>query len=257
MKTRHHGKTSFYRLGLLIFLLFSLALTANPVQGDVLWNQPLSTVSQQPYVNQNFTGLPAYNSYLADDFTNINPWNISKIFVPGDMWNGGSTLGNATSLTFSIYGDNLGKPNGYPGSGSGPQWSISLVPTDGQIALSPGTGGYLSNVTLSLTTPVTLLPGAWWLVFYPDMNYSSYGQYGRQPSDTQNSSFGLFINPGDGFGYGTAWQDWAVLGMDQWDIAFRLEGTTGGQTTIPEPSTMLLIGCGLLGLAGLRRKLKQ
>ena len=56
------------------------------------------------------------------------------------------------------------------------------------------------------------------------MNYGSYGQFGRQSSDTANGYTGQFINPGGDFGYGTAWQVWTVLGSTQQDIAFRLEG---------------------------------
>jgi len=239
-------------LGLLgVILLFTLALVAKPVQAGVLWDQPLSVVNQSAYVNQDFPDFPAYSSFLADDFANATPWNISKIFVPGDLWNGGTTLGNATYLNFLIYANNAGIPAGYPGGEVSPQWSISLLPTDPQISLANGSGGFLSNVALSLTTVVSLPVGEWWFIFYPAMDFTSGGQYGRQPSDTTNDNTGQFINPGGGFGYGTDWQPWTVLGATQSDIAFRLEGTTG---QVPEPATMLLLGSGLLGLAGYGRK---
>ena len=242
-------------LGLLgVILLFTLALVAKPVQAGVLWDQPLSVVNQSAYVNQNFPDFPAYSSFLADDFANATPWNISKIFVPGDLWSGGTTLGNATYLNFAIYGNDAGIPAGYPGGGSGPQWNISLTPTDLQITISTGSpGGYLSNVTLNLATAVNLPVGEWWFIFYPVMDFTSSGQYGRQPSDTTNGNTGQFINPGGGFGYGTDWQPWTVLGATQSDIAFRMEGTTG-QAPVPEPATMLLLGSGLIGLAGYGRK---
>ncbi len=59
---------------------------ANPE--DVLWDQPLSTVDQNAYVDQDFTDYADYSSFLADDFTNAETWNISSIFVPGNGWNG-------------------------------------------------------------------------------------------------------------------------------------------------------------------------
>jgi len=81
-----------------------------------------------------------------------------------------------------------------------------------------------SNTQLNLATPLVLPPGHWWLVFYPTGGFDSVGQYGRQPADTANGYVGKFINPGGGFGMGTDWQDWTVLGVTQQDIAFRLEG---------------------------------
>jgi Fibronectin type III domain/Peptidase_C39 like family len=191
----------------------------------VLWNQPLSTVNQNAYVDQDFPDYPNYSSYLADDFVNAAAWNISTIFVPGDGWNGFSSLFNATALTWQIYADCAGVPCGNPSGGSSPVWTLTLPPTDPKVTITTGTpGGYPSNTTLTLPTPVNRPAGHWWLVFYPTMSYGSYGQFGRQSSDTANGYTGQFINPGGDFGYGTAWQAWTVLGSTQQDIAFRLEG---------------------------------
>jgi len=191
----------------------------------VLWDQPLSSVNQGAYVNQSFPDLAAYSSYLADDFTNAAPWTITKIVIPGDGWNGFTGLGSASSLVFSIYADAAGLPAGYPGGGAAPTWTLSVPPGDAQVALSPGTpSGYPATVTLTLTTPISLPAGTWWLVYYPDLAFSPYGQFGRQASDTTNGAVAQFINPGGGFGYGTTYQNWTVLGMAQQDCAFRLEG---------------------------------
>jgi len=93
-----------------------------------------------------------------------------------------------------------------------------------------GSSGYLSNVTLTLNSAVTVPAGHWWLVFYPTMNLSPGGQYGRQPADTTNGYTTQLINPGNGFGLGTTWQSWSVIGPAQQDMAFRLEGS---QNNIP------------------------
>ncbi len=204
------------------------SISAPVPMADVLWNQPLSSIDQNPYADQEFPDFPIFTSFMADDFINAETWEISSIFVPGEMYISGTSLLNASALTFMIYEDDGGKPAGDPaGGGSAPVWALSLPPTDPQIILSVGApGGYLSNTTLNLAAPIQLPAGHYWLVFYPTMAYGPYGQYGRQPADSTNGFTGQFINPGGGFGYGTSWQAWTVVnpGMPA-DIAFRLEGS--------------------------------
>ena len=191
----------------------------------VLWNQPLSGVNTNAYVDQDFSDYPAYSSYLLDDFANVQPWNLTAIFIPGLGWNGFTTLANATALNWAIYADDgTGLPDGWPGGGNAPFWSLSLPPGDPQVTITNGSGGQPSNTLLTLSAPVALPPGTWWLCFWPEMAFSVGGQYGRQPSDTTNGSVAKFINPGGGFGLGTGLQDWFVLGPAQQDMAFRLDG---------------------------------
>jgi len=198
-----------------------------------LWDQPLSTINHAAYANQDFeASFDASDIFIADDFVNAVPWNIDTIFVPGDTWSPGCHLTCAAMLHWQIYADAGGVPDGNPwGGGNAPVWSISLLPTDPQVTLSTGTGGWLSNVTLSLAAPVSLLPGTWWLVFYPTMEFGSCGQYGRQVSDTTNGFDAQVINPGGGFGgWPTVWtsvQDPSTFHLTQQDFAFRLEGKEG------------------------------
>lgn len=202
-------------------------LAASPPQylPTVFFDQPLSAANQNAYVDQNFADMPTYTTYIADDFSNAVPWRVGRIYVPGDFWNGGSTFMNASSLTFAIYADAGGVPAGYPNDGvTTPLWTITLAPYDHQVTYSTGVpGGYQSNTVLSLDTPVVIPPGTWWMIFAPNMTFSGGGQFGRQPSDTTNGAVAKLINPGGGFGLGTTWQDWTVLGVAQHDIAFRLE----------------------------------
>jgi hypothetical protein len=194
---------------------------------SVLWDQPLSSVNQNAYVNQDFPDYPASSAFLADDFWVTSPWLIDTFFVPGNGWNGFTTLMNASTLTFLIYAEDAGMPAGDPsGGGALPVWSYTLPPADPQITITNGNSGYPSNTQLVLEEPILLPAGHYWFVFYPTLSFTTDGQFGRQPADTLNLNTAQFINPGGGFGYGTEWLPWTVLGgvLTQQDMAFRIEG---------------------------------
>ncbi len=197
--------------------------------GDWLWEQPLSATNINAYVDQEFPDIPSFSSFISDDFVVDQTWKIDTIFVPGRGFGLFSTLMNATALTWRIYEDNNGVPAGDPsGGGDWPIWSLSLPPTDPRVTISDGFDGLPSNTLLSLQNPIKLPAGHYWLVFYPTMQFSPYGQFGLQPADTSFGHTAQFINPGGGFGYGNAWQNWTVLGPIQQDIAFSIGGTKGG-----------------------------
>ena len=222
------------------------------VPEDVLWDQPLSTVNTAAYVNQAFPDAPTYSSFLADDFTNVDPWLLESIFVPGDGWNGFTTLLNANALTWQIYADCAGVPCGDPaGGGAPPVWTLTLPPNHPQVTLSAATpSGLPASVLLDLPMPGLLDPGTWWLVFYPTMAFSPFGQYGRQAADTTNGYTAQFINPGEGFGYGPDWQNWTVIGPTQTDMAFRLEGVVMPLIDIPWLSESPITGTMAPGTCG-------
>ncbi|MBN1550130.1 hypothetical protein JW979_01625, partial [bacterium] len=211
--------------------------TPTPLTCDILWEQPLSSVNQNAYVNQYFGDMPTYSSYLSDDFTNSESWTIQEIYVPGNLWNPGTTLMNATALNWAIYSDDADLPDGHPEGGNAPFWSLSLAPTDSQVTISIGSGGFMSNTAVTLSTPVVLPPGTWWIFFYPTMDFAVGGQFGLQPSDTTNLNIAKFINPGGGFGLGTDWQDWSILGATEQDLAFRLCGEEAAAPTSTPPNT--------------------
>ena len=200
---------------------------AAPADPDlILWDQPLSVIDPNAYVDQEFPDFPDFSAFLADDFTATNPWLINSFFVPGGLWDIATDLNNATSLTWQIYADAAGVPAGDPaGGGSPPLWSLTLAPSDPMVTITNGSGGMPSDTTLTLSSPLYLPAGTYWFVFYPTAEFTTFGQYGRQAADTTNGYVGQFINPGGGFGFGTAWQDWAVIGALQQDLAFRIDGT--------------------------------
>jgi len=132
-----------------------------------------------------------------------------------------------------IYADNMGVPAGDPsGRGDLPLWAVSLPPTDPQLTITTGSGGFPSNVQLDLDTPLILPAGHYWFIFYPTMNFGVGGQYGRQPADTSNGYTAQFINPGGAWGFGTEWQPWTVIGPTQTDVAFSIYGSANQSVEI-------------------------
>lgn len=213
----------------------------------VLWDQPLSGSNHNAYISQDFDDIAQMSTFAADDFFADAPWFVEVIYVPGDLWNNGTSIMNATSLNWQIYADAGGVPDGDPkGGGTPPVWSLSLAPTDPQVSVTNGVSGYPSDVTLTLAAPIFLPPGTYWLTFFPAMRYDTGGQYGRNVSDTTNESVGKIINPGGGLEMGTTWSDMTIITPGQTDYAFRLEGSVGvfDEVTIVRPNGMQSIATG-------------
>jgi hypothetical protein len=189
--------------------------------------QTKSSVNSTTYADQKFGDITTYSTYLADDFWIVSPGlNLQEIYIPGNLYNGGTTLGNASQLVFQIYADNNGKPAGDPVNG-GAIWSLSVAPADARITLTQSAPLIYGNVKLTLSSPLNLAAGRYWLVFYPEMNVL-VGQYGRYVSDTTNGNDAVVMNPGGGFlPLATTWtsiQSPSAWSLIQQDLAFRLKG---------------------------------
>jgi hypothetical protein len=235
----------------LLFFLVLIALLVLPVfaSAAVLWDQPITTTNTTAWTsffNPNTTWT-IYDRYIADDFTNGETWQISKIFIPGSFRSDGqypfpnasttySTLAGATSFKWEIYGNSGGVPAGTPqGAGTNPIWELSLANGDPQVSITNGVDNYPSNVTLTLSTPFNLTAGTYWLVFYPVIDGSidgtSAGRYGRNISLTTNGFDGQFIctdvvSQTQPIVW-TSVQDPYWWALTTQDFAFRLEGTAG------------------------------
>jgi hypothetical protein len=203
--------------------------------GVVLWDQPNSVANTSAYLSTNFfnPANDSYDTYIADDFVNPVPWLIDTLYLPGQVWNGGTDLSCAKSIHIEIYGDTGGIPDGFP---EGPccdhaVWSTILKPNHPAVTLSAGNGGFLTDVTVSLDVPISLKPGTWWLMTYATMDWSAgCGTWGPNVSDTTNGHQAVVINPGGGTGLPTTFTpltDPSAFGITQSDVAFRLEGTLG------------------------------
>ena len=195
----------------------------------VLWDQPLSAANTNAYASQDFFPVnDAYDIAVADDFlVETSDWQIQTISVTGNTWNSGGDLTCAVAFRFFIFDDAGGVPSGHPWGGASPAWSVTVAPSDPRVTLSTGTGGFLTDVALHPSPPLLLEPGHYWLVFAPEMEFATCGQYGRQVSDTTNLHHAVVINPLGGFGFPTSWTpvtDPATWSLAESDLAFSLAG---------------------------------
>jgi hypothetical protein len=196
---------------------------------EILWDQCYADsfgVASQDFIG---TANSAYDVFSADDFTAGKDCQITAIHVMG-MVSTGSGMSTASALHWEIYENNQGTPAGYPGGGA-PLWSISLPPNNPQVTLRSNNTG----VSLNLTTPVSLPPGDYWLVFYPTLDQ----QWFWATAVTGNLQIAQLINPSLCFGCGPDWVSiQTCAGASNHDLAFRLDGRQSGVlplagTTIP------------------------
>lgn len=109
--------------------------------------------------------------YSADDFTMTESGAVSRLFTEGFV-SSGQPLGTTTSgLTWSIYRDSGGNPEGNPQTSPGVAvWSYSALPT------SPGVVVEGANITLNLAAAgqnVNLAPGRYWLIVHSRSSFAN------------------------------------------------------------------------------------
>jgi len=161
-----------------------------------------------------------FDTQAADDFVVPagDTWDISEVDVMG-AYNGGP----AESFHVYFYQDSGGLPG-------------ALV--DSRLA-NPYTGGP-PDFVITLTSPVTLTEGTYWVSVQSRQDSDPNGQWFWHNRDLQATAAAAWQNPGDGFGTGcTSWVTkilCAFLGQLAPDQVFRLVGTTGGATPTPTPT---------------------
>jgi hypothetical protein len=220
----------FPKVGLVVAAVLAISLSA--VAADqVLYTQPFDGLGDG-YSSQNDTNGNGLFAQVYDNFT-INAggdYAIHRVQFTGEYFNP-PEQGPITGWTVNFYSD-----AGQPGS---LLHSEHVQGTGGETFL--GNFGGFPVYTYDIPVNWDPISGTtYWLSVYPDLGFP--------PQWGWSSATG-----GDGISYQDFFGTRSQLNVD---MAFTIIGDLKGGGGVPEPGTLVMLGTGILGLAGaVRRKL--
>jgi subtilisin family serine protease len=184
----------------------------NAGNAGLTWNL-LSGVNPMPVVNQPpntrdgmVSSLYAdenIGAFVGDDIVLDQPTTFRKLAVPGFLfaYYGDTVDMYASSITWSLYADAGGKPNGHPGDGTTPVWTLTL-PVD-----APGVAQASNSLDVDLDAAgvaLSLPAGKYWLVAYPTFDAHTVNgvdvMWFRFLMSTQANGMGQTFNNDPNFG---------------------------------------------------------
>lgn len=232
-------------IGGIVFFVMLFFLTISS-EGAILWYN--GDFDGRNGLANELTTLVSHARTYDDFIVSGGGWNVNSIWT--------NNLMSFTGVTTASWEIRSGVS---PGDGGTLHFSGTSPAT--QVATGGALGGFTEYEIRVSGLDIDLPDGTYWLSVTPhgflsgrsfNSTTSGAGAIGLPAGDNDNSFF-------DSTFFGASFDDtndW--FGEGVWDFSMGVEGTRGlnGEPVIPEPSTLLLIGSGLTGLVGFRRKRK-
>jgi hypothetical protein len=194
----------------IVVTTFLVALVGSTALAEVIVEQPYDGVSGGRTA-QEFPDFDSFSTFQLDDITTTQDWFLGVLTVWGE--DAGDPNDNMDVFA-EVWDDHPEDPN---------------CGTVGQLVASAEGEEDPNTATLTFDfAGEPLSAGSYWMTVYVVRNFGDHGIWKWYCTSTISGSEAYYYNPGNGLGFGPC----PMTGSERYgtvlDMAFRLEGTSGG-----------------------------